>query len=141
MKRFVIVLMAVVSLALSAKVQAQGLIDLTKDTFTRLVWDCDNSRTWKYLGAQPCVIIFYDNSVVSQTVETMLEKLSKEYSHKALFYKVDIARQRELSVFFSADSKDAPTVVFIPEIGPKLLITRGALDEATAKKNIVEVLK
>ncbi|HAL65602.1 MAG TPA: thioredoxin [Bacteroidales bacterium] len=111
---------------------------LTKQTFQEKVFNYDKNDQWKFEGKLPCVIDFYaDWCGPCKMVAPVLEELSKEYTGKVNFYKVDTEAEQELAAAFGIRS--IPSILFCPVNGqPQMAV--GALPKDSLKKAIEDVL-
>jgi thioredoxin 1 len=108
---------------------------LTKQMFLEKVFNFEKNREWKFEGELPCVIDFYaDWCGPCKMVAPIIEDLSKQYSGKVNFYKVNTEEEQELAGAFGIRS--IPSLLFIPKDGQPQMAA-GALPKAT----FVEVIE
>lgn len=111
---------------------------LTKDTFLTKVFDYEHNKEWKFEGKRPAVIDFYaDWCSPCKVIAPILEELSKEFSGKVDFYKVDTEDQPELSHIFGIRS--IPSLLFCP-LNDQPQMAAGALPKQTLTKAINTIL-
>jgi thioredoxin 1 len=111
---------------------------LTKDTFLQKVFNYETNKEWKFEGELPCVVDFWAPWCgPCKVVGPVLDELSKEYSGKVNFYKVNTDEEQELGSVFGIRS--IPSLLFIPKEGqPKMAV--GALPKESLKQAIEEEL-
>ena len=111
---------------------------LTKDTFSKKVFDFENNKEWSYAGDLPCVIDFYaDWCGPCKMVAPILEELSREFKGKINIYKVDTEAEPELAAAFGIRS--IPSMLFCPKEGkPQMAV--GALPKQSLVEAINDVL-
>ena len=68
----------------------------------------------------------------------LLEELAKEYEGQIVIYKVDIDKERGITQAFNVSS--VPSVLFIPGDDAAPVMTVGARDKSTFKKEIDTIL-
>lgn len=108
---------------------------LTAQSFKEKIFDYTAENDWKFKGSVPAVIDFYATWCgPCKAVAPVLDELSKEYSGKINFYKVDTDAERELSSMFGIRS--VPSLLFIPLEGQPQMAA-GALP----KHSFVEAFK
>lgn len=113
-------------------------IQLTTEEFKNNIFDYTKEQEWKYKGSMPAVIDFYaDWCAPCRMVAAVIEELSKEYSGKVTFYKVDTEAEQELAAVFQIQS--IPSLLFIPTEGMPMM-QLGALPKVSFKKAIDESL-
>ena len=118
----------------SVSSEKNGIENLTKTTFKDKVYDYSNSSVWKFKGDKPCVIDFYATWCgPCKRIAPDLESLSKEYTGKINFYRVDVDEQKDLAMAFGVES--IPTLYFCPVNG-KPRIEMGLIP----KENLVEII-
>ena len=111
---------------------------ITSEDFKTKVFDYENNKEWKYEGDVPAVIDFYaDWCQPCKMLAPTIEKLSKDYDGKVVFYKVNTENEPELSGAFGIQS--IPSLLFIPMEGQPQMAA-GALPEPQLKKIIDESL-
>lgn len=143
MKRFFLILMAVVAIGFTAHAQEKEVESkvkhLTYKEFLSKVWDFEKDpTTFKYKGKQPAIVDFYaDWCGPCRRVAPIMEKLAEEYDGRLLVYKVNTDQERELSQAFQV--KSIPMVLFIPKEGQPMMQV-GALPEEGYRKVVEEQL-
>lgn len=143
MKRFFLILMAVVAIGFTAHAQEKEVESkvkhLTYKEFLSKVWDFEKDpMTFKYKGKQPAIVDFYaDWCGPCRRVAPIMEKLAEEYDGRLLVYKVNTDQERELSQAFQV--KSIPMVLFIPKEGQPMMQV-GALPEEGYRKVVEEQL-
>ncbi len=107
---------------------------LTKEAFLEKVFNYEKNKEWKFEGALPAVVDFWAPWCgPCRVVGPVLDELSKEYSGKVNFYKVNTEEEQELASAFGIQS--IPSLLFVPVSGqPKMAV--GALPKAELKKII-----
>ena len=111
---------------------------LTKETFTKKVFDYENNKDWKFAGELPCIIDFYaDWCGPCRMVSPILEQLSSEYKGKINVYKIDTDKEQELAAVFGIRS--IPSLLFCPKEG-KPQMAMGALPKEAFVNAINTVL-
>jgi len=116
----------------------KSVIQLTNETFKKLIFNYETGSEWKFAGNKPAIIDFYaDWCAPCRQLSPLVEEIAKEYSDKINVYKVDTEKERILTQKLGITG--LPTLVFIPEKG-KPQIAVGALPKETLVKAINEVL-
>jgi len=115
---------------------------LTKDTFLQKIFNYEINKEWKFEGDIPAVIDFWASWCgPCRMVGPIIDELSKEYSGKVNFYKVNVDDEQELAGIFGIRS--IPSMLFIPMEGkPKMSVgalPKEALVEAIDKELNVPV--
>jgi thioredoxin 1 len=107
---------------------------LNKQTFRDKIFDYENNKEWKYEGNLPALVDFWAPWCgPCRMVGPVIDELSKEYSGKVNFYKVNTDEEQELAGKFGIQS--IPLLLFIPLNGaPKMAM--GALPKKELKKII-----
>ena len=151
MKQLIFIFLFLGSLSLHACNSAPGedngtagsndgqVINLTAETFQKLIWDYKkNPQEWVFKGDQPCIIDFYaDWCRPCKMVAPIMAELSMEYKGKIRIYKVNTDEQRELAGLFKISS--IPAVMFIPK-SEKPQMSVGAMQKATYLDMIQKLL-
>lgn len=143
MKRFFLILMAVIAIGFTANAQEKEVESkvkhLTYKEFLSKVWDFEKDpTTFKYKGKLPAIVDFYaDWCGPCRRVAPIMEKLAEEYDGRLLVYKVNTDQERELSQAFQV--KSIPMVLFIPKEGQPMMQV-GALPEEGYRKVVEEQL-
>ena len=108
--------------------------NLTKESFMEKVFNYEKSSEWAFQGELPCVIDFWAPWCgPCRAVGPVIEELSKEYSGKVNFYKVNTDEEQELAGAFGIRS--IPSLLFVPKAGqPKMAV--GALPKQSLKEAI-----
>jgi thioredoxin len=115
------------------------VIQLTNDTFKKVIFNYEAGSEWKYAGKRPAIIDFYaDWCAPCRQLSPLVEEIAKEYSGKIDVYKVDTDKENVLSQKLGITG--LPTLVFIPVEG-KPQITMGAIPKETLVKAINDILK
>jgi thioredoxin 1 len=111
---------------------------LTKETFTKKVFDYENNKEWSFAGERPAIIDFYaDWCAPCRMVAPILEELATEYKGKLDIYKVDTEAEQELAAVFGIRS--IPSLLFVPTKG-KPQMAMGALPKDAFVQAINDVL-
>lgn len=111
--------------------------NLSKQTFFEKVFNFEANKEWKFEGELPCVIDFWAPWCgPCRAVGPVIEDLSKEYTGKVNFYKVNTDEEQELAGAFGIRS--IPSLLFVPKSGqPKMAVgalPKGALKVAIEKE-------
>ena len=108
---------------------------LNKESFLKKIFDFEKNEEWKFEGELPAVVDFWAPWCgPCRMVGPIIEELSKEYSGKVNFYKVNTDEEQELMNVFGIRS--IPTLLFVPKEGkPKVAV--GALPKE-AMQEVVE---
>jgi thioredoxin 1 len=111
---------------------------LTKETFLNKVFNYEKNKEWKFEGNLPAVIDFWAPWCgPCRMVGPVIDELSKEYTGKVNFYKVNTEEEQELSGAFGIRS--IPSLLFVPVQGqPKMAV--GALPKDALKQAVEEEL-
>jgi thioredoxin len=114
------------------------VIQLTNETFKKLVFNYDLNKVWKYEGVKPAIIDFYaDWCPPCRQLSPLVEELAKEYDGKIVVYKVNTDQEKGLAQSLGVTS--LPTLLYIPAKG-KPQFTMGLIPRDTLVKMINEVL-
>ena len=115
------------------------VVQLTAETFRKLVWDYQASpNDFVFKGSVPCIVDFYaDWCRPCKIVAPIMDELAKEYKGKIMIYKVNTDAERDLARVFNINS--IPAVLFVPKQG-KPQMSVGALPKPTFVQTINEVL-
>jgi thioredoxin 1 len=108
---------------------------LTKQAFLKKIFNYEKNTEWAFEGELPCVIDFWAPWCgPCKVVGPIIDRLSKEFSGKVNFYKVNTDDEQELASAFGIRS--IPSLLFVPMEGkPKMMV--GALPEE-ALRNAVQ---
>jgi thioredoxin 1 len=117
---------------------------LTKETFLKLVFNYEQNKGWKFEGDIPAVIDFWAPWCgPCRKVGPIIDELSKEYSGKVNFYKVNVDDEQELAGIFGIRS--IPSMLFVPKEGePKMSVgalPKDALVEAISHELSIATIK
>lgn len=119
-------------------VQQAAVTELDSKGFNTKVYDL-TLQELKYLGDKPAIVDFTASWCgPCQRIAPILEELAKEYEGKIVIYKVDIDKERGLAQAFNVSS--VPSVLFIPGADADPVMTVGARDKGTFKKEIDTIL-
>ncbi len=112
--------------------------NLTKQAFFDKVFNYEKNKEWKFEGKIPCVIDFWAPWCgPCRAVGPVIDELSKEYSGKVNFYKINTDEEQELAGAFGIRS--IPSLLFVPKEGqPKMAV--GALPKEAMKEAIEKEL-
>ena len=114
------------------------VIQLTNETFKKMVYNYDLNKAWKYEGSKPAIIDFYaDWCPPCRLLSPLVEEIAKEYEGKIVVYKVNTDKEKGLAQSLGISS--LPTLLYIPAKG-KPQITLGAVLRETIVKAINEIL-
>jgi len=117
---------------------ANSVVQLTNDSFKRLVFNYDVNKEWKFEGNKPAIIDFYaDWCPPCRQLSPLVEEIAKEYAGRIDVYKVDTDREKALAQ--SLGITNLPTLLFIPAKG-KPQVTMGAMPKENLVKAINEIL-
>jgi thioredoxin len=115
-----------------------SVVQLSEDTFKKMVFNYDLNKEWKFEGNRPAIIDFYaDWCAPCRQLSPLVEELAKEYSGKIDVFKVDTEKERILARKLGITG--LPTLLFIPAKG-KPQVTMGALPKESLVKAINEIL-
>jgi thioredoxin 1 len=116
----------------------EAVVQLTNETFKKLIFNYETNKEWKYEGSKPAIIDFYaDWCGPCRHLSPLVEELAKEYAGKIIVYKVDTDKEKVLSQ--SLGISGLPTLLFIPEQGSPQM-SMGALPKESLIKAVNEVL-
>ena len=112
---------------------------LTKDEFSKLIFDFENKKEWDYKGNKPSILKFTAEWCnPCKTMIPILEEISNEYDGKIDIYNIDVEDEDELSSYFKVRS--VPTMVYLP-VGEKPQTSIGSITKANLIKKMEEILK
>lgn len=116
----------------------EPVIQLTNETFKKLIFDYETNNEWKYAGKKPAIIDFYaDWCAPCRQLSPLVEELAREYSGKIDVYKVDT--EKEMILAQKLGITGLPTLLFIPATGsPQVAV--GALPKESLIQAVNEVL-
>ncbi|MCE1200280.1 MAG: thioredoxin [Marinilabiliales bacterium] len=114
------------------------VIEMTNDTFKKLVFNYEANKAFKFEGKVPVIIDFYATWCgPCRMVSPLLEEMAVKYDGKLIVYKVDTDKENLLASKLGIQS--LPTLLFIPVKGdPRSTV--GALPKEMIEKAIHEVL-
>lgn len=112
--------------------------NIGKQEFIEKIFNYEQNQEWNYNGTLPAVIDFWAPWCgPCKMVGPVIDELSKEYSGKVEFYKVNTDEEQELASVFGIRS--IPSLLFIPKDGqPKMAV--GALPKDVMKEAIEKEL-
>ena len=117
---------------------ANSVVQLTNDSFKKLVFDYEINKEWKFEGTRPAIIDFYaDWCAPCRQLSPLVEEIAREYSGKIDVFKVDTEKERILAQKLGITG--LPTLLFIPAKG-KPQITMGALPKESLVEAINKIL-
>jgi thioredoxin 1 len=122
------------------KTNAPGntVVQLTNESFKKMVFNYDKNKEWKFEGNKPAIIDFYaDWCPPCRQLSPLVEEIAKEYSGKIDVYKVDTDKETTLAQALGITN--LPTLLFIPAKG-KPQVTMGAIPKDSLVKAINEIL-
>jgi len=110
------------------------VLQLTTETFKKLVFNYDLSKAWKYEGTKPAIIDFYaDWCPPCRQLSPLVEEIAREFEGKIIVYKVNADKEKGLLQKLGISS--LPTLLYIPAKG-KPEITVGMLPKETLIKYV-----
>jgi len=117
---------------------ATNVVQLTDDSFKKLIFNYEVNKEWKFEGTRPVIIDFYaDWCAPCRQLSPLVEEIAKEYSGKIDVFKVDTEKESTLAGKLGITG--LPTLLFIPAKGNPQ-ITVGALPKESIVKAINEIL-
>jgi thioredoxin len=115
-----------------------NVVQLTNDTFKKMVFNYEKNKEWKYEGTQPAIIDFYATWCgPCNRMSPIVEEVAKEYSGKIVVYKVDTDKEAQLAQSMGISS--LPTLIFIPVKGQPRA-SMGLITKESLVKAVNEVL-
>ena len=115
-----------------------SVVQLTNETFKKMVFNYDLNKEWKYEGDKPAIIDFYaDWCAPCRQLSPLVDEIAKEYAGKIVVYKVDTDKEKILSQKLGITG--LPTLLFIPAKG-KPQMSMGLLPKESLVKAVNEVL-
>jgi thioredoxin 1 len=123
----------------TSKAAGNGIVSpLTNETFKKMIFNYDVSKSWKYEGSKPAIIDFYaDWCPPCRQLSPLVEEIAKEYEGKIVVYKVNTDNEKELAQSLGITS--LPTLLYIPSKGEPQ-ITVGLIPKETLVKTVNEIL-
>ncbi len=122
----------------SKDASGNSTIQLTNETFKKMVFNYDLNKEWKYEGDKPAIIDFYaDWCSPCRQLSPLVDEIAKEYSGKIVVYKVNTDNEKILAQKLGITG--LPTLLFIPLKG-KPQISMGLLPKESLVKAVNEVL-
>lgn len=111
---------------------------LTKELFLSKVFNYEKNKEWKFEGDLPAVIDFWAPWCgPCRMVGPVIDELSKEYSGKVNFYKLNTDEEQEVAGAFGIRS--IPSILFVPMKGqPRMAV--GALPKEALKEAVEKEL-
>ena len=114
------------------------VVQMTTESFKKLIYNYDKNSKWKYEGTQPAIVDFYaDWCAPCRELSKLVEEVATEYGDKIVVYRVNTDQEKQLTEKIGVSG--LPTLVFIPADG-KPQFTVGYIPKETLKKAIKEVL-
>lgn len=127
-----------VSEPMTAKSGNNQVVQMTNETFKKMVFNYEANKEWKFEGSKPAIIDFYaDWCPPCRQLSPLVEEIAKEYSGRIDVYKVDTDKETTLAQALGITN--LPTLLFIPAKG-KPQMTMGALPKENLVKAINEIL-
>ncbi len=115
-----------------------AVIQLTNDTFKKLVFNYEVNKVWKYEGTKPAIVDFYaDWCPPCRQLSPLIDEIAKEFSGKIVVYRVNTDTEKELAQNLGISS--LPTLLYIPATG-KPQFTLGYAPKDTLMSIINKVL-
>jgi thioredoxin len=116
----------------------EPVVQLTNESFKKLVFNYEANKTWAYEGTKPAIVDFYATWCgPCKQLSPIVEELAREYAGKVVFYKVDTDKENALAQ--SLGITGLPTLLFIPAQGTPQM-SMGLLPKENLVKAINEVL-
>jgi thioredoxin 1 len=150
MKRKILLIMLISSLFLvncksegrtsseAKNTESTVVVQLTNETFKKMIYNYDLNKEWKYEGNKPAIIDFYaDWCGPCRQLSPLVDELAREYAGKIVVYKVDTEKERILTQKIGITG--LPTLLFIPSEGSPRM-SMGLLPKESLVKAINEVL-
>ncbi len=118
--------------------EKSAVVQLTNETFKKMVFNYELNKEWKYAGTKPAIIDFYaDWCAPCRQLSPLIDAIAKEYAGKIVVYKVDTVKEKDLAQNLGITG--LPTLLFIPANG-KPQMSMGLLPKADLVNAINEVL-
>ncbi len=126
------------SVANSKNAPVSEVVQLTNETFKKMVFNYDLNKEWKYEGDKPAIIDFYaDWCAPCRQLSPLVDEVAKEYAGKIVVYKVNTDKETMLAQKLGITG--LPTLLFIPANGsPKM--SMGLIPKESLLKAVHEVL-
>jgi thioredoxin 1 len=114
------------------------VLELTNESFKKMVFNFDRNKEWKFEGDKPAIIDFYaDWCAPCRQLSPLVDEIAKEFAGKIMVYKVDTEKERALAQ--SLGISGLPTLLFIPAKGQPR-VSMGFLSKDSLVKGINEIL-
>jgi len=124
--------------SIAAKSGNNQVVQMTNETFKKMVFNYEINKEWKFEGSKPVIIDFYaDWCPPCRQLSPLVEEIAKEYAGKIDVYKVDTDKETTLAQALGITN--LPTLMFVPSKG-KPQITMGAIPKENLVKAINEIL-
>lgn len=105
------------------------VVQLTNESFKKMIFNYDLNKSWKFEGTKPVIIDFYaDWCPPCRQLSPLVEEIAKEYEGKIIVYKVNTDKEKELTQTLGISS--LPTLLYIPVKG-KPQVTLGVIPKET----------
>jgi thioredoxin 1 len=115
-----------------------GVVQLSTESFKKLVYNFDVNKDWKYEGNLPAIIDFYaDWCPPCRQLSPIVEEIAKEYQGKIVVYRVNTDKEKRLTE--SLGITNLPTLLYVPANG-RPQATLGSIPKETIIKTINKVL-
>lgn len=119
-------------------VNKEMVVQLTNESFKKMIFNYDLNKAWKFEGTEPVIIDFYaDWCAPCRQLSPLVEQIAKEYEGKIVVYKVNTDKEKALTQSLGISS--LPTLLYI-QVKGKPQITLGMIPKETIVKNINEIL-
>lgn len=117
-----------------------NVVEINKETFLERIADVDTDpKGWKHLGDKPILVDFFATWCgPCKALSPILEEIAGEYADRIDVYKVDVDKEKELTIHFNV--RTVPTLLFTkPGLQtPKLML--GVMGKEELKRHIEELL-
>ena len=122
----------------SAKSANNPVVQMTNETFKKMVFNYEVNKEWKFEGTKPAIIDFYaDWCPPCRQLSPIVEEIAREYAGRIDVYKVDTDKETALAQAIGITN--LPTLLFIPAKG-KPQTALGAIPKESLVKAINEIL-
>jgi len=122
----------------SAKSGNSPVVQMTNESFKKMVFNYEVNKEWKFEGTKPAIIDFYaDWCPPCRQLSPIVEEIAREYAGRIDVYKVDTDKETALAQAIGITN--LPTLLFIPAKG-KPQTALGAIPKESLVKAINEVL-